>query len=297
LLAYGASVDGLVTRLFTATTEKEIDATLTSIGTQYAKIHKAEADLQKLFKKLGATKELAVLNRAAALNGVYASLTTKDGIVPKLKNRLVMQEMATQESVKLRNIVMQQAQKSRQTSSAAQGEQEKSISDVNGMIRKSLFLTGLIGLSAIVLGLCFGIWIYRAISSPLAGLITAAESIASGDLKCSISTERKDEIGQVQSAMAGMVISLQGIAKKIGLATDTLAINSDGLSSTATALEKGTEEQTGRIEQSAVAMTEMSQTINDVSDNAHTTAVTAAAMREAANTAAGLNDTAKWFKL
>ncbi len=285
LLAYGASVDGLVTRLFTAATEKEIDSTLANVGAQYTKIHKAEADLQRFFKKLGAAKELAVLNRAtSALDGVYASLTTKEGIVPKLKNRLAMQEAAVQESAKLRSIVMQQAQKSRQTSSVAQGEQEKSISDVNGMIRKSLSLTGLIGFSAIILGLCFGIWIYRAISSPLAGLITAAESIASGNLQCSISSERRDEIGQVQKAMAGMVVSLQGIAKKIGLATDTLATSSDQLSSTATALEKGTGEQTGRIEQSAVAMTEMSHSINDVSENANTTAATAMTMREAAST-------------
>lgn len=285
LLAYGSSIDGLVTRLFTASTEKEIDSTMASIGAQYAKINRAETDLQKIFKKLGAVKELAVLNKAmSALNGVHASLSTKDGIVSKLKSRLAMQEIDAQESAKLRNIVAQQAQKSRQTSSVAQGEQEKSISEVNGMIRKSLFLTGLIGVSAIILGLCFGIWIYRAISSPLANLITIAESIASGNLNCTISTERKDEIGQVQGAMADMVISLQAIAKKIGLATDTLAVSSDELSLTATSLEKGTEEQTGRIEQSAVAMTEMSQTINDVSENASTTAVTAAAMREAANT-------------
>ncbi|HEX9078993.1 MAG TPA: methyl-accepting chemotaxis protein, partial [Desulfuromonadaceae bacterium] len=243
------------------------------------------ADLQRFFKKLGAARELTVLSRAtAALDGVYASLTAREGIVPKLKNRLAMQEAASQESAKLRNIVMQQAQKSRQTSSVAQGEQEKSISAVNGMIRKSLSLTGLIGFSAIILGLGFGIWIYRAISAPLAGLITAAESIASGNLQCSISSERKDEIGQVQKAMAGMVVSLQGIAKKIGLATDTLATSSDQLSSTATSLEKGTEEQTGRIEQSAVAMTEMSHSINGVSENANTTAATAQTMREAANT-------------
>ena len=293
LLSYGSSIDGLVTRLFTAATEKEIDSTMAAIGAQYAKIHKAETDLQKHFKKLGAAKELAVLNKAmSALNGVHASLSSKEGIVSKLKSRLAMQEIDAQESAKLRNIVAQQAQKSRQTSSVAQGEQEKSISEVNGMIRKSLFLTGLIGVSAIILGLCFGIWIYRAISSPLANLITIAESIASGNLNCSISTDRKDEIGQVQGAMAAMVISLQAIAKKIGLATDTLAVSSDELSLTATSLEKGTDEQTGRIEQSAVAMTEMSQTINDVSENASTTAVTAAAMREAANTGRGKMHTA-----
>lgn len=284
LLAYGASVDGLVTRLFTAATGKEIDLTLTTITAQYAKIHKAEAELQKHLKKLNAAKELAVLNRTtSALDGVYASLTTKDGIVPKLKNRLAMQEVASQESAKLRNIVMQQALKSRQTSSVAQGEQEKSIAAVNSMIRKSLGLILTIGVLAVFSGIIFGIWMYRAIAHPLSRLITTTREIASGNLNCTISAENNDEIGQVQKEMATMAGSLQNIAKKIGVATDALAGSSEELSSTARTLENSTEKQTERIEQSAVAMTEMSQTINDVSNNANETADTAASMREAAN--------------
>ncbi|GFE59867.1 methyl-accepting chemotaxis protein [Geobacter sp. AOG2] len=284
LLAYGSSVDGLVTRLFTATTEKEIDTTLATIAAQYTKIHKAESELQKHLKKLNAVKELAVLNKTiSALDGVYANLTAKGGIVPKLKNRLAMQEVASQESVKLRNIVMQQAQESRQTSSVAQGEQEKSIAAVNSMIRKSLGLILTIGALAVLSGIIFGIWMYRAIARPLSRLISTTREIASGNLNCTISAESNDEIGQVQKEMATMTGSLQNIAKKIGVATDTLAGSSEELSSTARTLENSTEQQTERIEQSAAAMTEMSQTINDVSNNANETADTAASMRETAN--------------
>jgi len=284
LLSYGSSVDGLVTRLFTAATEKEIDSTLATIGVQYTRIHKAETELQKLLKKINAAKELAVLTRTtSALDGVYSSLTTKGGIVPKLKNRLAMQSVASQESVKLRNIVMQQARKSKQTSSVAQGEQEKSISAVNSMIRKSLGLILTIGVLAVAAGIIFGIWMYRAIAHPLSRLIATTREIASGNLNDSISVENNDEIGQVQKEMGAMAGSLRDIARKIGVATDTLAGSSEELSSTARALENSTEEQTARIEQSAVAMVEMSQTINDVSNNANETAGTATSMRETAN--------------
>lgn len=284
LLAYGASVDGLVTRLFTAVTEKEIDSTLATIAAQYTKIHKAEAELQKHLKKLNAVKELGVLGKAtSALDGVYTGLSAKDGIVAKLKKRLAMQDIATQESAKLRNIVMQQAQKSRQTSSVAQGEQEKSITAVNSMIRKSLGLILTIGTLAVIFGIIFGIWMYRAISGPLFRLIATTREIASGNLNCTVSVKSDDEIGQVQREMAGMVASLQNIAKKIGIATDVLAGSSEELSSTARTLGQNTEEQTERIEQSAVAMAEMSQTINDVSNNANETADTATSMRETAN--------------
>ena len=288
LLAYGASVDGLVTRLFTVNTGKEIDETLSMVATQYGKIHKAAADLQKQFKKLGVKRELDALNRVTgSLDAVSASLVAKDGVAVKLKNKLSLQVRAQEESSKLGEIVRQQSEKSRQNSKVARGEQEKAIVEVNDVIAKSLFLIALIGVAAILIGLAFGAWIYRAISLPLAGLVRTAESIASGDLKSGPATESGDEIGQVQRAMGVMVGNLQGIARKIGMATDTLADHSNGLSSTAASLERGTEEQTGRIEQSAVAMTQMSQTINEVSENALSTASEATAMRHAANAGRG----------
>lgn len=285
LVAYGTSVEALAIKLFTLTTADEINAISTKINSQYTKIAKSQADLERSLKKIKSSKELSVLNGAiSGLNSIRTALFTKDGVTDKLKNEISMREESSREISKLRNIVVKQAEKSRETVSNAQGEQEKSLSAVNNMIRKSLGLILTIGIAAIILGVAFGGWIYKAVSGPLMGLLKTAESIASGDLRGVIQTDRKDEIGKVQAAMATMVSNLHDIALKIGEATDTLANSSEELSLTSSSLERGTDEQTGRIEQSAVAMTQMSQTINDVSDNANTTAGTAATMKKAADT-------------
>ncbi len=285
LVAYGTSVEALAIKLFTVTTADEINAISATINSQYAKIAKSQADLERSLRKIKSTKELSVLNGAiSGLNSIRTALFTKDGVTDKLKNEISMREESSREISKLRNIVVKQAEKSRETVSNAQGEQEKSLSAVNNMIRKSLGLILTIGIAAIILGVAFGGWIYKAVSGPLMGLLKTAESIASGDLRGVIQTDRKDEIGKVQAAMATMVSNLHDIALKIGEATDTLANSSEELSLTSSSLEKGTDEQTGRIEQSAIAMTQMSQTINDVSDNANTTAGTAATMKKAADT-------------
>lgn len=284
LVAYGTAVEALAIKLFTATSVTEIDSISVTIKSQYTKIHKSQTDLERSLKKIKSAKELSVLGGAiSGLNAINSALFTKDGVTDKLKNKITMREDASRETGKLRDIVIKQAEKSRATVSVAQTEQEKSLSAVNGMIRKSLGLILAIGAGAIIFGLLFGVWIYKSVSGPLTGLLHTSQAIAGGDLRCTIETGRKDEIGKVQAAMATMVANLHGIALKIGAATDNLASSSEELSATSASLEKGTEEQTGRIEQSAVAMTEMSQTINDVSGNANATADSAAVMKKAAS--------------
>lgn len=285
LMAYGTAVEALAIKLFTVRSIEDINGISATINAQYAKIAASQTNLEQSLRKIKSTRELAVLNGAiSSLNSIRTALFTKGGVTDKLKNEISMREDTSREIGKLKDIVLKQAEKSHETVSNAQGEQEKSLSAVNSMIRKSLGLILTIGAGAILFGLGFGAWIYKAVSGPLTGLLKTAEDIAGGDLRGVIATNRADEIGKVQAAMATMVGNLHAIAMKIGEATDTLANSSEELSMTSSALEKGTDEQTGRIEQSAVAMTQMSQTINEVSDNANTTAGTAAAMKKAADT-------------
>lgn len=216
------------------------------------------------------------------MGGIHSSVVAPNGIAAKKKREIELHEQTGKETLKLREIVLRLAEKGKQTEQAARGEQEKSITAVNGMIRRSLSLILTIGGMAVLFGIGFGFWMYRAISIPLAGLVGTAREISSGNLRCSVPADRSDEIGQVQKAMTEMVGNLQSIANKISHATDTLASSSEELSATATSLEHGTDEQTGRIQQSATSMTEMSQTITEVANNANSTAETAATMKETA---------------
>jgi methyl-accepting chemotaxis protein len=107
--------------------------------------------------------------------------------------------------------------------------------------------------------------------------------VADGDLTGAIEDRSaKDEIGTVQASMSSMVRNLRDIVDKIRLSTGSLASSSEELSATAVALEKGSREQVLQIEQSATAMTQMSQTTIDMARNALDTAKAAQDMRSIA---------------
>ena len=283
LVANGTAIDGLVTRLLAVVSVKEIEGIMAQIDAQYARIAKSAAELERHLGKVKASKELGYLKKArASLATIQASLKADNGIAAKVRHRIEQHELAAKEVAKLRDIVLKQAEKGKQTVTTAREEQEKAIASVSGVIRNCLTLIIATGAGAVLFGILFGLWMYRAIAGPLSALVHTAGEIASGNLNCALATDRTDEIGQVQKAMAAMVEGLRQIARKIGVASATLASSSEQLSSTATALEQGTDQQTGRIEQSATAMTEMSQTINEVASTANSTAETAASMKETA---------------
>ncbi len=106
--------------------------------------------------------------------------------------------------------------------------------------------------------------------------------IADGDLSANMDAKSTDEIGMVQNAMGTMVSNLQGMVARIKQATDGLASSSEELSATALALEKGSEDQSSRIDQSAAAMIEMSQTTAEVAQNSSETSDAARLMRRIA---------------
>jgi len=283
LVAKGTAIDGLVSRLFNTDNAEDVDAILAQIDSLYGNIKMSATALDRNLTKLKATKELANLRKAtAALASIQASVVAADGIAAKKKREIELHRQAIKETHKLRDIVLQLAEKGKQTEQTARGDQDKAITAVNGMIRRSLTLILSIGCGAVLFGILYGLWMYRAVSTPLTKLVTSVKAIAAGDLSCSITAARNDEIGLVQRAMGDMVVSLRSIASKIDVATDALANSSEKLSSSATTLEYGTDEQTSRIEQSATSMTEMSQTITDVACNANSTAETASAMKQTA---------------
>jgi methyl-accepting chemotaxis protein len=79
-----------------------------------------------------------------------------------------------------------------------------------------------------------------------------------------------------------MIDNLSGIVGRIKTSTGTLASNSQELSATAVSVEKGSYEQTLQIEQSATAMTEMSQVTLEVAKNASDTSDAAQHMKSLA---------------
>lgn len=283
LVSLGTSIAELSTRLFTLTTPDEVTGAVDEINRVFDRIAAVEKSLLSSLREVKADREEKVLRGvSASLSSIRDSFLAGDGVITTVRTNLDMLGQSRKATGKLRAIVLRQAEKGKATVTLAQGAQQQAVGAVNSVVRFSTVLVGGIGLGAVLFGVLFGIWIYRSIARPLGQLIVVSDRVAKGDLSTDLDTTGKDEVGKVQASMAAMVTNLRGMVGRIKDATGSLASSSEELSATASSMERGSEDQTRRIEQSASAMTEMSQTTMDVARNSTNTAEAAARMRDTA---------------
>ncbi|OHB27799.1 MAG: hypothetical protein A2X79_04200, partial [Desulfuromonadaceae bacterium GWB2_53_15] len=295
LVAMGIMVEAHTTKLFTLESVGEVDKAAAETHALFSKIAEQAKSVENSLKILGVKDEIKILNSSvASLGSIRNELFSAGGIVDTLKKHLTASEQAIKLGDNLRTIVLKQAEKGKETVTAARGEQEKAIGSVNKIVQTSITLLIAISVAAIVVGILFGIWVFRSVSRPLGDLIRVTDSVAGGDLHTGNIQHSSDEFGQVQASMEKMVLNLRDMAGKITDSTATIASSSEELSSTASELERNSQTQTSQIEQSVTAMTEMVQTIQDVSQNASNTSDAAGKMKSIAiNGQKALDDTSK----
>jgi len=283
LVGLGMDIEASSVQLFTLKTAADLDKAAPAIKAKFTKASQTAAGLEKNLTKLGVKNELRILKSVtAALSGVQGTLFAENGIVATLKKRFEMEQKALQTALKLRELVLKQAEKGKETVTAARGEQEKAIASVNKIVKTSISLLVIISIAAAVAGIAIGAWVLRSVTSPLAQLIMVSDHVAGGDLKIVQIRSTKDEFGKVLSSMGTMVTNLRDMAGKISGSTTTVANSASYLAETAGELESNSITQTSQIEQSVTAMTEMVQTIQDVSQNALATSDAAGRMKSLA---------------
>jgi len=283
LVALGLMVEGQTNRLFTLESTAEIDKIDPEIRTLFAKITERAGAVEKALGKQGARDELRILKGVvASLGSIRNDLYSADGIMNTLKKHLAATDQAIKAGDKLRAVVLKQAEKGKESVSTAKGEQEKAIGAVNKMVRNSIVLLIAIGSVAALIGTFFGVWSFRSVIRPLTTLVGVASSVADGNLHVRDIQKSNDEFGQVQDAMDKMVHNLRDMVGRITDTTATVASSSQELASTAGKLERNSQTQTSGIETTVTAMTEMVQTIQDVSGNAINTSDSAGRMKQIA---------------
>ncbi len=126
-------------------------------------------------------------------------------------------------------------------------------------------------LAAIVLGIVVSFSITRSITAPLGTALQAAERIASGDLRETITVESKDEVGKLQVAMREMGEKLAQVIGEVRAGADALAGASAQVSSTSQTLSQGTGEQAASVEETTSSLEEMSASITQNAENSRQT--------------------------
>ncbi len=127
-------------------------------------------------------------------------------------------------------------------------------------------------LAATVLALVFGLFaawaITRQIVIPLSETLKVAERIAAGDLTQNLSSNRADELGQLQRAIQSMTQGLRELIGGISDGVTQIASAAEELSAVTEQTSAGVNSQKVETDQVATAMNEMTATVQEVARNA-----------------------------
>ncbi len=124
---------------------------------------------------------------------------------------------------------------------------------------------------AVVVGILLTIALTRSITRPIFLSLDFARQVAGGDLTRELNFRQKDEVGQLVSALNGMVDRLRGVVREVAIASSNVTAGSNELSDSAQSMSQGATEQAASIEETSSAMEEMAANIQQNTDNAQTT--------------------------
>jgi methyl-accepting chemotaxis protein len=145
-------------------------------------------------------------------------------------------------------------------------------------------LTGVI----ILLSLGIAIAITRSITMPVANLAAQADLMAHGDLRVTITTNSKDEIGQLSSSFRTMAENIRTIINQVADTSSQVASASAQLHSNAEQMATGSEEVVAQAGTVATAGEEMAATSNDIAHNCHLAASAADRANDSAVTSSNV---------
>ncbi len=120
------------------------------------------------------------------------------------------------------------------------------------------------------LAILLSVVISRSVTGPVAQVVSAADTIARGDLSAAVTVDRKDELGKLQASMAQMATSLRRVIGELRGGSDALAAAAQQVSQTSQAVSQGTSEQAASVEEVSASLEEMGSAIGQNAENSRT---------------------------
>ncbi len=132
--------------------------------------------------------------------------------------------------------------------------------------RNRFLLLGL-ALGLLLAGGLYGM-LRRAVSTPLAEVVSVARRVAAGDLTHRFAATRRDEIGQLMHAINGVGDGLSGIVDKVRVSASTIASSTGQIAAGNADLSARTEAQAGNLERTASSIEQLAATVRQNADSA-----------------------------
>ncbi len=128
-----------------------------------------------------------------------------------------------------------------------------------------------VALVSIILGLGLGVVITRSVTGPLKDAVTACSAVANGDLSVKLSSDAKDETGQLIQAMAAMNAKLSEVVGEVTSGADSLASAAEEVSATSQSLSQASSEQAASVEETSASLEQITASIKQNAENARVT--------------------------
>lgn len=153
----------------------------------------------------------------------------------------------------------------------------------------ALVLISVISAIAIGVGLVLSLLIVRAISKPLATMLTAVDDLreGDGDLTYRLPDFGSNEVGQTANSLNGFIERIQGVMQEVSSSVDNISSASEQVSATAQSLSQSASEQAAGIEETSATIEEMSATIEQNAENSTATEAIAEKTSKQASTGGG----------
>ncbi|WP_310734695.1 methyl-accepting chemotaxis protein [Azohydromonas caseinilytica] len=111
-------------------------------------------------------------------------------------------------------------------------------------------------------------WMVHSITRPLKDAVEAAEAIAGGDLTHRLQTRRRDELGQLITAIARMAEQLHDIVIEVRRGVTSVTMASAEIATGNHDLSARTERMASSLQQTASSMEELTATVTQSAENA-----------------------------
>lgn len=125
-----------------------------------------------------------------------------------------------------------------------------------------------VGLSALLIGVGFSLWVTRSITRPMAEAVRIAQTVAAGNLTSRIEASALNETGELLRALATMNISLIGVVGQVRNGADALALTTAQMATGNADLSVRTAQQAASLAATAAEMQQLTAAVQDNAENA-----------------------------
>ena len=153
---------------------------------------------------------------------------------------------------------------------------------IDGIYNNARWAILAVVIAAVVLGMAMALYVAQIISVPVRETAQVLQAVAEGDLTQTIHSDRRDEVGAMQRALAQMIDSFSGTVSKVRSGADSVATASAQIAHGNLDLSARTESQASSLEETAASVEQMSGTVRTNADNARQANQLASAASEVA---------------